>query len=508
MVMDYSFLFRNLSPEIVLTITALVTLTLDLTVMKESPRIYRSTVAAGLLAIGVLGAVICLHFFVETVDFVASNADKPVGFAAGMFIHSPLNMFVKKAILFLALMTGLLATEVRFTRDVGEYFALITFSTIGMMLLVSTENLLMLFVALELTSLCLYVLTAYDEKSKASAEAGMKYFLFGGMSAAFLLFGISYLYGLTGTLEFTPMASALSDQGGDPLLNIALIMVVIGFGFKLAAVPFHFWAPDVYQAAPIASAMFIGSASKVASIYAFAKLLLIGFGSWAWGQGGESVVIGWAPMLVLMAVLSMVFGNLAALAQTSIRRLIAYSAIAHSGYLLVGLLAEPTDAYRSLLYYAITYALTTVGLFGVVAALQGKGEDLKIKDFAGFSKRSPLLAACLFIFVLSLAGIPPLAGFFGKFYLFAAALKSDPGSMQLLALVVIGIAMSAVSLYYYLQLLKQAFVVEAKGSVLRIKSGFIGQWVIVLLAASVVLLGCFPDLILDRLTAAIVSAVW
>lgn len=495
--MEYGLLFRTLSPEFVLTVAALLTLTLDLTVMKDAPRIYRSTCAAGLLAVGVLGAVTCLHYFVESATL-----------GPGMFVHNELNLLVKKAILFIALMTGLLATEVRFTRDVGEYYALIILSTIGMMLLVSTENLLMLFVALELTSLCLYVLAAFDEKSKASAEAGMKYFLFGGMSSAFLLFGISYLYGLTGTLELSLIADAMGSHGSDPLMNVALIMIVIGFGFKLAAVPFHFWAPDVYQAAPVASAMFIGSASKLASIFAFAKLLLIGFAYWAWGQGGGSLVIGWAPMLVLMAVLSMVLGNFAALAQSSLRRLIAYSAIAHTGYLLVGLLAEPTDAYRSLIYYAITYSLTTLGVFGIIAAVQGKGPDLRLQDLAGFSKKSPLLAVCLLVFVLSLAGIPPLAGFFGKFYLFAAALKSDPGSMQLLALVIIGIAMSAVSLYYYLQILKQAFVVEAKGPIVRIKVGFIGKWVIVLLAVLVVLLGCFPDLLLDPLTAALAGITW
>lgn len=495
--MDYGLLLRSLSPELVLTLAALVTLTLDLTVMKGAPRIYRCTVAAGLLAVGVLGAVICLHMVVG-----------PVAFDDGMFIHNPLNLFVKKGILIVALMTGLLATEVRFTRDVGEYYALIILSTIGMLLLVSTENLLMLFIGLELTSLCLYVLAAYDERSRSSAEAGMKYFLFGGMSAAFLLFGISYIYGLTGTLELGLVAEAMGAAGGDPLMNVALIMVVIGFGFKLAAVPFHFWAPDVYQAAPVSSAMFIGSASKIASVFAFAKVLLVGFESWAWGQGGESVVIGWAPMLVLMAVLSMVFGNLAALAQTSVRRLIAYSAIAHAGYLLIGMLAEPTDAYRSLIYYVITYALTTVGLFGVIAAVQGKGDDLQLQDLAGLSKKSPLLAISLFVFVLSLAGIPPLAGFFGKFYLFAAALKSDPDSLQLLAVVIIGIAMSAVSLYYYLQLLKQAFVMPATGTVLRIKVGFIGQWVVAMLALSVLFFGCFPDVMLDRLTAAIVRVTW
>lgn len=495
--MDYGLLLQTLAPELILTLTALGILTLDLTVMKESPRIYRMSVGAGMLAFGVFGATLAVHFYSE-----------PVRFAEGMLIQDPLNLFVKKAILFVALVTGLIATEVRFTRNVGEFYALLILSTIGMMLMVSTENLLMLFVSLELTSLCLYVLAAYNERSRESAEAGMKYFLFGGMAGAFLLFGISYLYGITGTLHLPELAEVLRDNGGDPLLNIALVMLVIGFGFKLAAVPFHFWAPDVYQGAPVSSAMFIGSASKVASIYAFAKILWIGFPDWSWGQNGAVGGAGWAPLLILMAVASMVFGNLAALAQRSVRRLIAYSAIAHAGYLLIGLLAEPTDGFRSLIYYIVIYAFTTAGLFGVIAAVQGKGRDLNLEDFAGLSRKSPVLAICLLIFVLSLAGIPPLAGFFGKFYLFTAALKTDPKNLNLLVTVIIAIAMSAVSLYYYLQLLKQVFVVETKGPVLRTKVGFLGRSMIVLMAVAVVFFGCFPDVMLNRLTAAVIIVTW
>lgn len=491
--MDYGLLFRSLGAEVILTVTALVVLLMDLKVLKGTPRIYRSMVAGGLLVIGCLGAVIHLNFFIE-----------PAAFSDGMLVQNPLNLLVKKCILFVSLLVGLLAMEVRFTRDVGEYYALMILATIGMLLLSGTENLLLIFIGLELTSLSLYVLTAYDERSKVSAEAGMKYFLFGGMSAAFLLFGMSYLYGMAGSLDLPQIAGVLASKDAQPLLDVAVIMIVIGFGFKLAAVPFHFWAPDVYQAAPVPSAMWIGSVSKVGSVYAFAKILIIGLGDFAWGPGA----LVWGPMLVLMAVLSMVTGNFAALAQTSVRRLVAYSAIAHAGYLLVGLLGGPVDAYASVIFYVVTYALTTIGLFAVIGALQGKGADLTFEDFRGLSRRSPLLAVSLFVFVLSLAGIPPLAGFFGKFYLFAAALMSDPDNLQLIGLVVIGILMSAVSLYYYVRLLKYAFVLEKEGAVLRIKSGFIGQSMIALLALCVVGLGCFPDLFMDRLINAVLSVVW
>ena len=488
--MDYGLIFLTLSPEFVLTVSALVVLGLDLTVLKGTSRIYRMTAAAGVMAIGIFAAILLLQYYVQ-----------PVRFPLGMLVQNPLNLLVKKVILFVALTIGLLATEVRFTRNVGEYYALLILATVGMMLLVSAENLLSLFVGLELTSLSLYVLAAYNERSRESAEAGMKYFLFGGMSAAFLLFGFSYLYGLAWTLELAGLNAGLSGHAADPLLSVALIMVVIGFGFKLAAVPFHFWAPDTYQGAPVASAMLIGSASKVAGGYAFLKLLLIGFGPGGWGGNAETVT-GWAPLLALLSVLSVVFGNLAALAQTSVRRLLGYSAVAHAGYLLLGFFGSETDAYHSVVFYLTVYALTTAGTFGVIAAVQGKGRDLRLEDFAGFSRKSPEMAVCLLIFILSLAGIPPLAGFVGKFYLFAAALKGDPGHLGMLTAVGIGIVMSAVSLYYYLQLLKQVFVADPVGPVLRVKAGFLGRSMILLLAFCVVVLGCVPDVFLDLITGA------
>jgi len=494
--MDYGLLFLTLSPELIVTIAALVVLGLDLSVLKGTSRIYRMITASGVMALGIFAAILLLQYYVT-----------PVRFPFGMVVQDPLNLLVKKVILFVALAIGLLATEVRFTRHVGEFYALLMLGTVGMLLLVAAENLLMIFVALELTSLSLYVLAAYGERNRESAEAGMKYFLFGGMSAAFLLFGISYLYGLSGTLDLSALQAGLGEHAADPLLSVALIMIVIGFGFKLAAAPFHFWAPDAYQGAPVASAMFIGSASKVASGYAFLKVLLVGFGSSGWGGTAETVT-GWAPLIALVAVISMVLGNFAALAQTSVRRLLAYSAVAHAGYLLLGFFGSEGDAQRSVLFYLVVYSVTTVGAFGVVAAVQGKGRDLQLRDFAGFSRRSPEMAICLLIFVLSLAGIPPLAGFAGKFYLFTAALKSDPGQLGMLAAVTIGILMSAVSLYYYLQLLKQVFVVEPVGAVLRVKAGFLGRSMILLMAFCVVALGCAPDVILDLVTGALVSVAW
>jgi len=273
-------------------------------------------------------------------------------------------------------------------------------------------------------------------------------------------------------------------------------------------VPFHLWAPDAYEGAPTPSAAFIASGSKVASFFIFAKVMMIGFagaeGSAAW----RSFSSGWLPLLATLAALSMVLGNLAAIVQSSVRRLLAYSAVAHAGYMLLGILANGERGLASLLYYAATYGLTALGAFGVVSVIEERAGEDRISAFAGLSRRAPMLACCMMVFMLSLAGIPPLAGFFGKFYLFTAALAAGSTSMGLLWLVVLAIAMSAVSLYYYLQVLKQIYVADAAVSAPPIPVPVVHQVVLVLLALSVLLFGCAPDLMLDHIREAILAAAW
>jgi NADH-quinone oxidoreductase subunit N len=324
--------------------------------------------------------------------------------------------------------------------------------------------------------------------------------LFGGMAAAFMLFGLSLLYGLSGSTNLHAIALALAGKGLDPLLVVAIVMTVIGFGFKVAAVPFHLWAPDAYEGAPTPSAAFIASGSKVASFFIFAQVMMIGFkgqaveGDAAW----RSFVAGWMPVIAVVAALSMVLGNLAALAQTNVKRLIAYSAIAHAGYALLGILANDERGLAALVYYVITYGLTTVGAFGVVSVVEQLRGDAKLSDFAELSKRAPVVALCMMVFMLSLAGIPPLAGFFGKFYVFAAAVGAGQ-SMGLLWLVILAVAMSAVSLYYYLQVLKQIYVMENKDGTNGAKVPVLNQVVLGVIALLVVGLGCFPNLLVGAL---------
>ena len=293
--------------------------------------------------------------------------------AAEMLALTPLTQFLKLVLLALTLVVAVLSFGARFSRHVGEYFALLLIAAAGMMLLISSENLLMIFIALEMLSVPLYVLTAFNKSSLASAEAALKYFLFGSVAAAFTLFGISLLYGLTGELQLGSIAEKLGTQPIEPVCYVALVMTLAGFAFKVAVAPFHFWAPDVYEGAPAPIACFIASGSKVASFFVLARIILDGFGPLHGSAAWEGFRAGWMPLLAVLAVLSMVVGNIAALVQTSVKRLLAYSAIAHGGYALLAFFGNSRQMLPALFFYVITYALTVLGAFAVVAVVENSG---------------------------------------------------------------------------------------------------------------------------------------
>lgn len=480
---SYADLLRVTLPEIVVTLTALVLLAFDLSSLRRAAIERRFGAAALVACVGSLAAV-----------WMLAHATGTTILPDSMFVVTPLTRVVQIALLALGILTVLLSTSTRITGNVGEYLALILFATVAMMFLVATQNLLLIFIALEFLSLSLYILTGFDKQSRQSAEAGLKYFLFGGMSAGFLLFGMSLLYGASGSIELPRIAAAVRGPGLDPLVLIAIAMVAIGFGFKVAAAPFHLWAPDAYQGAPTVSAGFIASSSKVASFFVFAQVVTVGL-ALATGSGAyRGYVPGWVPVLCVIAALSMIVGNLAAIAQTSVRRLLAYSAIGHAGYMLLGLIAHSTPGTAALIYYVITYALASLGAFGVLGTLESEGID-RIADLAGLSKRAPGLSLCLMVFALSLAGIPPLSGFFAKFYIFTAAVQSEP-HLGLLWLVLLAVAMSAVSLYYYLKVLKAAYVTPPSPDAGPLRVSLITRVTIWVIAALVVLLGCAPGLLL------------
>ena len=441
---------------------------------------------------------------------------KTVSLFNGMLVINPLNSFVKVICLGLAAFAIFLAQQEQpgssAVSHLGEYVALILLATFGLLLLVGSEELLMIFIGLELTGLSLYVLTAFDRSDIRSAEAGLKYFLFGSTATAFTLFGLSLIYGMCGSTVLTTIMDSLGSQI-QPLLAVGIIMTLVGFAFKIAAAPFHLWAPDVYQAAPPSSAAFISSASKVASFLVLGKLLFIGFGPMVGSAAWHSMVAGWSPVLAVIAALSILLGNLVALVQTNVRRLLAYSAVAHAGYTLLGIVSANEKGFAAMLFYASIYAITLTGAFAVVGWVRRETGGDNISNFCALARRFPLLAVYMTVFMLSLAGLPPLAGFFGKFYLFSVALDAGANN-ALLWLVVVALLGSFLSLYYYLIVVKAMFVdepralsaaeVAASATATGVKLDHGGERVVIgLLALLVLFLGLLPDTLLDRIVAAL-----
>jgi NADH-quinone oxidoreductase subunit N len=485
-------LLRLAWPEVILVATALIVMAVDLLLAHGCSTRVRFFLAAGIGAIGCAGAILRIMLAPEVANIFN-----------GVLLANPLTHLVQIALLSLTIFTLLLAADSAFTQHVGEFVLLLLVATAAMMFLAATQDLLVIFISLELLSLSLYILSAFDKRSAHSWEAALKYFFFGGMSAAFLLFGFSLLYGLSNSTSLPQIAAAIHGPALNPLLVIAIVTTAIGFGFKIAAAPFHFWAPDVYQGAPAPSAAFIASGSKVASFFLFFQVMAIGFAGAEGTAALPNFVRGWVPVLALMAAASMLLGNLVAIRQSSLRRLLAYSAIAHAGYMLLAIVAHTQQSLAALLYYVVTYALATLGAFAVIAVVEQQKGDDRLSSFDGLCRQSPVLSFCLAIFLLSLAGIPPLAGFFAKFYLFITVLNSAPGSMGLLWLVVLAIAMSAVSLYYYLRVLKRVYVAAPAVGAATVHTPFLSQVLLLLLAAAVILLGCAPQLLLRYIEAAI-----
>jgi NADH-quinone oxidoreductase subunit N len=508
--MNYADLFRATLPETALEIAALLVLVVDLGFLRRAALKLRVAIAA-LLGVAGCGAALWALQIQGNVSLSYGTTGDSTLLGAGTYIA-----VAQTGILVLTALTLLLLIDSIFTRNAGEYVAVVLMAAAGGLIIAAAQDLLVIFVGLELLSLGLYILTAFAKTSGKSAEAAMKYYLFGGMSAAFLLFGFSYLYGIAGSTNLHQILLAVNGSNAShaaSLLYVSVVLVAAGLGFKVAAVPFHLWAPDTYEGAPAPAAAFIASVSKVAS---FALLISIGTAALHVFDGthltsygtailvpphatNEPVYLGFrAPWMLILTVLStasMILGNLAALAQSSVRRLLAYSAIAHAGYILLGLafFSYSSLSTNAILYYILTYGLTTIGAFGVVSVVERASGSDRLESFLGLHKRNPLLAAVLLVLFLSLAGIPPLVGFWAKFNLFAAVLNVSAGPVPF-ALVALAVAMSAVSLYYYLQVLKRAYVMPAVEET-PIKAHPVTLIVLLAIAAAVVALGCFPSLL-------------
>jgi len=379
----------------------------------------------------------------------------------------------------------------------AEYYALILFAALGMMLMAAAGDLIIIFLGLETMSIAVYALVGFLRRDPRSSEAALKYFLLGAFSTGFLLYGIALVYGATGTIQLGPVGAAVAaGMASNPLLLLGLGLMLIGFGFKVAAVPFHMWTPDAYEGAPTPVTAFMAVGVKLAAFAGFLRIFLVHLGP---------ISAQWSDVLWVLAVLTMTVGNLIALVQSNIKRMLAYSAIAHAGYVILGMAAASShQAGGAILYYLLGYSFTTLGAFAVVIALERHGEARdRISDFRGLARAHPGLAAAMALFMLSLAGVPPLAGFVGKFYLFSAALNAG-----LVWLVIIAALNSAISVYYYTVVIVEMYARE--GNEVDVKRISARPALLLSIAAGLagtILIGLFPQSYMGASADAYASAV-
>jgi NADH-quinone oxidoreductase subunit N len=365
----------------------------------------------------------------------------------------------------------------------GEYYVLFMLSAVGMMLMGASSDLVILFLGLELMSVCFYILTGMVRTNLSSNEASMKYFLLGAFATGFLLYGIALVYGASGTTNIPVILDRVLELSGNSAFLIGIGLLVVGFSFKVAAVPFHMWVPDVYEGAPTTVTAFMAAGGKAAG---FSIFLLV------FAPAMVSQIPDLRGILAIVSAASMVVGNIMALAQSSVKRMLAYSSIAHAGYILTGLVAANTYGSNGVLFYLLAYAVMNVGAFGVLSILESReGESITYESCAGLSKSSPMLALLSALFMFSLTGIPPFAGFFGKYYVFAGAIQAG-----FTWLAVLGVLMSLVSTYYYLRLVVVMFFREDDGPHNTAPS-WLGMSAIVFSALALVIIGVFPDLVLN-----------
>jgi NADH-quinone oxidoreductase subunit N len=417
-------------PEIVLAVAGLAILIFGVVQKKDS------TVLCTML---VLGA------FAVTASLVISGAQ---GYAYnGLFVADKFSSFAQLLILAGGAVSAVLALDYNQRQGIQrfEFPVLMLFSTVGMMVMASASNLMTLYMGLELQSLCIYVLAAFARDELRSAEAGLKYFVLSALASGLLLYGISLAYGFTGTMDFVKLAQAVTDPDSVSTgLMVGVAFIIAGLAFKLSAVPFHMWTPDVYEGAPTPVTAFMSTAPKVAPFVVLLRVMVGPFGH---------VSVQWQPIIVLVSIASMVLGSFAAIGQTNIKRLIAYSSIGHMGYALIGLAAGTEAGVRGVLIYLLTYVAMSVGAFACILAMRRNGRAVeKISDLGGLAKTDITLATLFAIFMFSMAGVPPMAGFFGKLYIFLAAVNSG---MWFLA--VVGVLTSVVGCFYYLRVIKVMF---------------------------------------------------
>ena len=399
-------------PEIVMAVAASLLLLMELIAENKRPLGY----------IGIVIAAITIYLL----PFCRGEA------FGGMFVSDSYSVYFKSIVLISLILTILISLKYLRAQqaDFGEYYSLLLFSATGMMLMASARDLIIVFLGIELMSLSLYILCGIKKQDPRSSEAAMKYFLLGAFSTAILLYGISILYGLTTTTDLYKVADYIRSTPASPALMLSMVLIIVAFSFKISAVPFHMWAPDVYEGAPTSITAFMSTAAKAAAFAVLGRVFFTAF---------PVFEPYWTDILIIIAILTMAVGNILAIVQTNIKRMLAYSSIAHAGYVLLAIIAGTNEAMDAMKLYLLVYTFMNMGAFAVVILLE-KGEN--ITDYNGLSKSHPIAAALMLIFMFSLAGIPPTAGFMGKFYIFMAAINAGYAW-----LVIIAVIFSAISAF-------------------------------------------------------------
>ncbi len=472
-------------PEFTLVAAFLVAIIFDL-IFKKSKNI------SGIIAI--IGLV------VSGIFLLGQSGEESYTFSK-MLVVDPFGQFFK----FLILISSLIIVLISFLskelykdgRSMGEYFSLILGMTFGMFLISEAVNLIMIYLALEIMSITSYILAGYTKEIKRSSEASLKYVIFGAVSSGIMIYGISILYGLTGTLNLYDLNIVL---GHNDMNNFALLlsglMIIAGIGYKISAVPFHFWTPDVYEGAPVTVTAYLSVASKAAGFAVLIRFLKIGFidngmvqTDAVWAMMSD---IDWKNIIAVLAVLSMTLGNLVAVWQTNMKRLLAYSSIAHAGYMLMGVTVMTDAGVEAVIIYFVMYLFMNLGAFTVIMLLANKIGSEDIEDYTGIGYRAPALSVCMVIFLISLTGLPPTAGFIGKLYIFTAVI--DAGYIWL---AVVGVINSVVSLYYYVKVFRNMFVRGVDNQKEEFKFEAPGYALVILLAIPTLLFGVYFTPILN-----------
>jgi NADH-quinone oxidoreductase subunit N len=459
-------------PEIILTLTGILIMFLEAVLSDDKKGIF-----APLSIIGLAAALVA-----------AATADPGAAFH-DMLIIDPFGTFFRVLVIGIGILAVFSSSEYLHRENMpgGEFYALLIFSVMGQCVMVTANELIMIFIGLEISSIASYILAGYLRDDTRNNESALKYFLLGSFATAFLLYGVAWIYGITATTNLELVRHAIETPGFDSfaLAGVAAALIFVGLGFKISAVPFQVWAPDVYQGAPAPVSAFLSVGPKAAAFAILIRVFLTAFGP---------IENRWTPLVWTCALATMIVGNFAAIKQTNIKRMLAYSSIAHAGYVLVAVTAHSDTGAAAAMFYLAAYALTNIGAFAVVTYFARKGEKyVAIEDFAGLAQRQPMMAAMMTIFLLSLIGVPLTGGFFGKFYIFKAALDAN-----LWWLTILGLLNSAVAAYYYLQILVVMYMKEPGESVENLPPVGIGLKIAVLASAiGTLFLGIFPSSVLD-----------